>query len=41
MPEPTRDRALGCIERMLAFVAANPDSVVLPAHGFVPHLGSA
>ena len=34
-------RALGSIERMLAFVAANPDSVVAPQHGFVPHLGSA
>ena len=41
VPEPTRGLALGCIERMLAFVAAHPDSVVLPAHGFVPHLGSA
>jgi len=41
VPEPTRARALGCIERMLAFVAANPDSIVLPRHGFVPHLGSA
>jgi quinolinate synthase len=41
VPEPTRVRALVSIERMLAFVAANPDSVVLPRHGFVPHLGSA
>jgi quinolinate synthase len=41
VPEPTREQALGCIERMLAYVAANPDSIVLPAHGFVPHLGSA
>ena len=41
VPEPTRGRALGCIERMLDYVAANPDSIVLPAHGFVPHLGSA
>jgi quinolinate synthase len=41
VPEPARARALGCIERMLAFVAANPDSTVLPQHGFVPHLGSA
>jgi quinolinate synthase len=41
VPEPTRASALGCIERMLAFVAANPDSLVAPAHGFVPHLGSA
>jgi quinolinate synthase len=41
VPEPTRALALGCIERMLAFVAAHPDSIVLPRHGFVPHLGSA
>ena len=41
VPAPTRDAALGCIERMLAFVAANPGSVVAPRHGFVPHLGSA
>jgi quinolinate synthase len=41
VPEPTRVRALGCIERMLAFVAANPASIVAPRHGFVPHLGSA
>jgi len=41
VPEPTRERALGSIERMLAFVAAHPDSLVAPTHGFVPHLGSA
>jgi quinolinate synthase len=41
VPEPTRVRALGGIERMLAFVAANPASIVAPRHGFVPHLGSA
>ena len=41
VPEPTRERALGSIERMLAYVAANPDSLVAPTHGFVPHLGSA
>jgi quinolinate synthase len=41
VPEPTRVRAIGSIERMLAFVAANPDSLVVPQHGFVPHLGSA
>ncbi len=41
VPEPVRDRALRPIERMLAFVEANPGSVV-PAHrGHVPHLGSA
>ncbi len=41
VPEPTRLRALGSIERMLAFVTAHPESLVLPRHGFVPHLGSA
>jgi quinolinate synthase len=41
VPEPVRLRALGPIERMLDFVAAHPDSLVAPAHGFVPHLGSA
>jgi quinolinate synthase len=41
VPEPTRERALGCIERMLDFVAANPAGIVAPQHGFVPHLGSA
>ena len=41
VPEATRVRALVSIERMLAFVAAHPDSVALPRHGFVPHLGSA
>lgn len=41
VPEPTRVRALGCIERMLAFVAANPASIISARHGFVPHLGSA
>ncbi len=39
--EPTRARALGCIERMLDFVAANPASVVPAYRGHVPHLGSA
>jgi len=41
VPEPTRVRALRGIERMLAFVAANPASTVAPRPGFVPHLGSA
>jgi quinolinate synthase len=41
VPEPTRSRALVPIERMLAFVAAHPESIELPRHGFVPHLGSA
>jgi quinolinate synthase len=41
VPETTRARALGSIERMLAFVAAHPESLAVPQHGFVPHLGSA
>jgi quinolinate synthase len=41
VPEPTRTRALGCIDRMLAFVAANPASIAQPRRGFVPNLGSA
>ena len=41
VPEPTRELALGCIERMLAFVAANPDSIAAAYRGHVPHLGSA
>jgi len=40
VPEPTRARALGCIDRMLAFVAANPASLAQPRRGFVPNLGS-
>ncbi len=41
VPEPVRSQALGCIERMLAFVAANPASISQPRHGFVPGIGSA
>lgn len=37
--EPVRQRALGCIERMLDFVKANPASVQTP--GFVKHIGAA
>jgi quinolinate synthase len=39
VPEPTRSQALGCIERMLDFVKANPQSVQQP--GFVKNIGSA
>ena len=39
--EPTRSQALGCIERMLAFVAANPSAIAQPQRGFVRNLGSA
>ena len=41
VPEPTRSQALGCIERMLAFVAANPSAIAQPQRGFVRNLGSA
>ena len=41
VPEPTRSEALGCIERMLAFVATHPDAISQPARGFVPHIGAA
>jgi quinolinate synthase len=39
--EPVRARALGCIERMLDFVARNPSSVAQPQRGFVPDIGVA
>jgi quinolinate synthase len=39
VPEPVRSQAHGCIDRMLAFVAANPDSVRRP--GLVPGIGAA
>jgi quinolinate synthase len=39
VPEPIRGRALGCIERMLDFVKAHPDSIAQPRSGFVPHIG--
>jgi quinolinate synthase len=38
--EPVRERALVSIERMLAFVAAHPDSIKVAYRGHVPHLGS-
>ncbi|MDP3084871.1 MAG: quinolinate synthase NadA [Rubrivivax sp.] len=41
VPEPVRVRALGCIERMLDFVAAHPAGVQQPVQGFVPKLGPA
>jgi quinolinate synthase len=37
--EPVRARALGCIDRMLDFVKANPAATQKP--GLVPHLGAA
>jgi quinolinate synthase len=41
VPESTRLRALRPIDRMLAFVAERPDSVVPAYRGHVAHLGSA
>jgi quinolinate synthase len=41
VPEPTRAQALGCIERMLDFVATHPAMVAKPQQGFVPKLGAA
>jgi quinolinate synthase len=41
VPEPTRSQALGCIERMLDFVAKNPAAIAKPAQGFVPNIGAA
>jgi quinolinate synthase len=40
VPEPTRARALVSIERMLDFVAANPDSIAPAYRGHVPRLGA-
>jgi len=39
--EYIRVKAKGCIDRMLAFVAANPSAITKPAQGFVPNIGSA
>src|SRR5688572_23829953 len=41
VPEPIRAQALGCIERMLDFVATHPAMVAKPQQGFVPKLGAA
>ena len=41
VPEPTRAQALGCIERMLDFVAAQPAAAAPAPQGFVPHIGAA
>ena len=41
VPEPVRSQALGCIERMLDFVKAHPQSVAQPRSGFVPNIGVA
>jgi len=41
VPEPVRSQALGCIDRMLDFVKANPQAVAQPRAGFVAHTGAA
>ena len=41
VPEPVRSQALGCIDRMLDFVARNPASVLAKATGPRPHVGAA
>ena len=41
VPEPTRARALVCIERMLDFVAAQPATASPAVQGFVPNIGVA
>jgi quinolinate synthase len=41
VPEPVRSQALGCIERMLDFVARNPGATAQPRSGLVPHIGAA
>jgi len=41
VPESTRRQALGCIERMLDFVATQPVAAVPTRQGFVPHIGAA
>ncbi len=41
VPEPVRGQALACIERMLDFVAKNPQSLQRPVRGFVPKIGAA
>ena len=37
--EPIRSQALGCIDRMLDFVARNPAATAKP--GLVPNLGAS
>jgi quinolinate synthase len=41
VPEPVRSQALGCIDRMLDFVATNPAHVAKAQSGFVPETGAA
>jgi quinolinate synthase len=44
VPEPTRSKALACIDRMLDFVKQNPSAIAQPKardHAHIPHLGVA
>lgn len=41
VPEPTRQEALNCIERMLAFTKDHPDLLAKAQHGFVKNIGAA
>jgi quinolinate synthase len=41
VPEPVRGQALGCIDRMLAYVASHPEALLTPTQGFVRNLGAA
>ncbi|ODU09145.1 MAG: quinolinate synthase [Rubrivivax sp. SCN 71-131] len=41
VPEPVRGQALGCIDRMLDFVARNPASLAAPTRGLVKEIGAA
>jgi quinolinate synthase len=39
--EPIRSQALGCIDRMLDFVARNPGAIAQPQRGLVKNIGAA
>ncbi len=41
VPEPVRGQALGCIERMLDFVATHPGSLAATTRGLVKEIGAA
>ena len=41
VPEPIRNRALGCIERMLNFTTNHPNLLAKAQHGFVKNIGAA
>ena len=41
LPEPTREKALACIDRMLDFTQQHPDLLAQAQHGFVKNIGAA